>query len=185
MAVPDNLKKGTLLRFRGEVFYVYDYYEAKAAQRKVVLHVKLKNVRTHQTIEVASDMLGKIETVEHSNRIMQYLYASGKELVFMDQRTFDQVSMDADQLKNELPFLAPERDYRIFFLGQQPVMLDLPPVVALKVADTAPPQRGVGQSNVLKDAKLESGLTVKVPLFIKTGDVVRVDVATREYVGKE
>jgi elongation factor P len=173
------------LRYRGDVFYVYDYYEAKTAQRKGVLHVRLKNVRTQQTLEVAADMLGKIESVDYGHRPMQYLYARGQEHVFMDQQTFDQVSLTADQIKNELPFLVPEKDYKVFFLGEQPVMLELPPVVTLKVTDTAPPQHSVGQSNVLKDAKVESGLTVKVPLFIKSGDVVRVDIATREYLGKE
>jgi elongation factor P len=185
MALPEHLRKFMLIRHKGEVYYVLDYYESKAAQQKAVVHVKLKNVRTGHVSEIAADALGKIEEARSSHRLMQYLYARGKEHVFMDEKTFDQISLQAEMMQNELPFLVPEKEYRVLFLDERPVMLELPPTVSLKVTETAPPQRSVGGSSVYKDAKLETGVTVKVPLFIKVGDVIRVGWANREYLGKE
>lgn len=185
MALPENLRKGMLLRHKGDVYLVLDYYEAKTAQQKGVVHVKMRNVRTGHVTEVSADALGKIDEVHGEHRLMQYLYAQGKEHVFMDQKTYDQVAFHEDMIKNELPFLMPEREYRVLVLDEKPVMLELPSTINLKVIETAPPQRSVGSTSVYKEAKLETGLVVKVPLFIKNGDVLRISTATREYLGKE
>jgi len=185
MAVPENLRKGMLIRHKGEMYYVLDYYETKAAQQKGAVHVKVRNLRSNHVSEIAADVLGRIEEAHTDHRPMQYLYAQGKEHVFMDLKTYDQITLSGDMIKNELPFLVPEKEYRVFFLDDNPVMLELQPTASLKVLETAPPQRSVGGSSVYKDAKVESAITVKVPLFIKIGDVIRVSVATREYLGKE
>ena len=185
MALPENLRRDMLIRHKGEVFYVLDYYETKAAQQKGAVHVKVKNTRSGHVSEIAADALGKIEEAHSQHRPMQYLYAQGKDHVFMDLKTYEQITLSGDLIKNELPFLVPEKEYRLLFLDEKPVLLELPPTVGLKVVETAPPQRGVGQSSVLKEAKLESGITVKAPLFVKIGDVIRVSIATREYLGKE
>jgi len=186
MALPENLRKGMLIRHKGEVYYVLDYYETKAAQQKGAVHVKVKNTRSGHVSEIAADALGKIEEAHTTHRPMQYLYAHGQEHVFMDLKTYDQLTLSGDMVKNELPFLVPEREYRLSCLDEKPIMLELPPAVALKVVETAPPARQVGGgANVYKDAKLETGLIIKVPQFVKIGDPIRISVATREYLGKE
>ena len=185
MALPENLRKGMLIRHKGEVYYVLDYYETKAAQQKGAVHVKVKNIRSQHVSEIATDALGKIEEAHTDHRPVQYLYAQGKEHVFMDLKTYDQLSLSEEFIRNERPFLVQEKEYHVLFMDGKAIMVELPPAVALKVVETAPPAHQVGGAKVYKDAKLETGLIIKVPQFIKIGDLLRISVATREYLGKE
>ena len=116
---------------------------------------------------------------------MQYLYASGKDRVFMDTESFEQYTLPTDAVGRDADFLAEGESYRVLAIEGQPVMVQLSPVVVLEVTDTAPSEHGGGGSNVLKEAKLASGIIIHVPLFIKNGDKIRVKTDTREYRGKE
>lgn len=104
----------------------------------------------------------------------------------MDSESFEQYELTDAQLHGCQPFLKEGESYRALFADQQPLSLELPDAVTLRVANTAPPTHAVGQSsNVMKEAELENGLEIRVPLFIKTGDVVRVSTADKSYLGKE
>jgi elongation factor P len=185
MSLMDQLHKGMVIRHDGQLFTVLDYQLAQTGKQKPTVHIKLRNIKGGHPTDRTLDQLGKIEEVESEVRQMQYLYAAGKDRVFMDTESFDQVSLDEDVLHGGLDFLVEEQTYRFLTAEGQVVGLQLPDVVVLEVVDTAPVEHAGGMSNVHKEAKLASGLVVHVPLFIKNGDKIRVNTETRQYLGKE
>ncbi len=185
MSLTDNLHKGMVIRHEGQLFTVLDYRTARKGKQKPTVHVKLRSVSSGHTGERTLHELGKIEDVPTAVRQMQHLYTVGNESVFMDTETFEQYTLDADLLGGSVSFLVEEETYRIQMIEGQPIALQLPLIVVLEVVDTAPVEHAGGNSNVYKDAKLKSGIFVQVPLFIKTGDRIRLKTDNREYQGKE
>ena len=149
------------------------------------MHVKVRHLKSGHTSERSLDELGNLEEVPAETRNMQYLYASNDGHVFMDTESFEQYTLPREVLGDAVPFLVEEETYRFLAIDGQPVSAQLPTHVVLTIANTAPPEHGGGGSSVLKEARLASGLVIHVPLFIRTGDKVRVKTDTREYLGKE
>ena len=185
MSLTDDLHKGMVIRHDGELYTVLDFRVAQTGKQKPTVHVKLCSVKTGHTGERTRDELGKLEEVPTEVRQMQYLYASGQERVFMDTETFEQYPLVEEMLGDAVPFLVEEETYRIQMIEDQPIALQLPQVVVLEVVDTAPVEHAGGSTNVYKEAKVNSGIVIHVPLFIKNGDRIRVKTGNREYQGKE
>ncbi len=185
MSLTHDLRKGMVIRHEDQLFTVLDYRTARRGKQKPTVHVKLRSVSTGHTGERTLNELGKLEDVPTEIRQMQFLYAVGIESVFMDIETFEQYTLDAELLGTSVNFLVEEEAYRVQMIEGQPIALQLPPVIVLEVVDTAPVEHAGGSTNVFKDAKLKSGIFVQVPLFIKTGDKIRLTTDTREYHGKE
>jgi elongation factor P len=184
MSIP--VKRGMLIRHQNHVYAVADIQERHTGKMKPTVHVTLRDVRDGRQVERTLDELGAVQEVAHAIRPMQYLYAKGEQFVFMDSETFEESGLSAAQLLGGQPFLNEGDEYRVMFVDGQPMMLMLPEGVVLKVASTAAPSHGVGASgSVLKEATLGNGLTIRVPLFIKIGDAIRVDTRTKTYMGKE
>jgi elongation factor P len=185
MSLTEDLHKGMVIRHEGQIFTVLDFKVAQTGKQRPTVHIKLRSVTGGHTTERTLDQLGKIEEVPADVRQMQYLYSSGKERVFMDTESFEQYPLGDDLLGDSVPFLVEEETYRFLLIEGQPVAIQLPSVVVLEVVDTAPVEHAGGSTNVQKDAKLNSGITIRVPLFIKNGDKIKVKTENREYVGKE
>ncbi len=187
MAIPKNLKKGAVIRFEGQPYLVIDYWEAKTAQRRATLHVKLRDFQKGKVFERTLDDKAEVDLVDSNVRIMQFLYSDRASFTFMDSQSFDQIVLPREQLEEIEPFLEPEHEYRVLFLENQPLNVELPPAVVLEVTETATPSKGTGTigGNVYKEAVLKTGVKVMVPLFIKQGDLIRINTASREYLGKE
>jgi len=184
MNVP--VRRGMLIRHRGRLYFVADFNERHSGKQKPTVHVQLRDARDAHQVERTLDDLLPIEEVEHSVRNMQYLYPRGRSFVFMDSQTFEEHELGEAQLHGGEPFLTEGAEYRVMLAEGRPVSLDLPEIVNLHVKLTAPPERSVGTAaNVLKEATLENGLVIRVPLFIKAGDLIRVDTRSRSYAGKE
>ena len=184
-SVNRDLHKGMVIRHEGELYSILDFNVAQTGKQKATVHVKLKAIKTGHTGERTLDQLGKIEEVPTEIRSMQYLYASGQERVFMDTELYEQYPLNKDMLGECVPFLVEEETYRILMIEGNPVSIQLPPIVILEVVDTAPVEHAGGTTNVHKEAKVNSGIVVQVPLFIKNGDKIRVKTENREYQGKE
>lgn len=177
-------RKGTILRHEGHLYVVADSRVAQSGKQKPTVHVKLRALDGH-SFERTLDQLGTFAPVPSEVREMQYLYASGAERVFMDTVTFDQHNIPDSRLGDAVQYLAEEQLYRFLCVDGQPISLQLPAIMVLEVADTAPPEHAGGGSSVFKEARLNTGRVVKVPLFIKKGDKLRVKTDTGEYQGKE
>lgn len=150
------------------------------------MHVKLRDLKDGRHVERGLDELLPIQEVQHSHKTMQYTYARGPVFIFMDTETFDEYELSLHQLHGFEPFLTEGQEFKVMFADGQLVHVETPENIALHIQSTAAPEHAVGQSgSVLKEAVLENGLTIKVPLFIKNGDLVKVHTRDRTYAGKE
>lgn len=180
------LKKGMFIRHQDHVFLVSEFHERHTGRQKPTVHVALRDIRDGHPVDRTLDDLLPIVEVDHALRPTQYLYARGDARVFMDAESFEEYELTDAQLHGCQPFLNEGAEYRAMFVEGRLVSLQIPEIVPLKVNMTADPSHSVGASaNITKEATLENGLEVRVPLFIKTGDLIRVDTRTRTYAGKE
>src|SRR2546422_1025861 len=169
MAIPQNLKKGVILRIEGQPYVVLDYWEARTGQRRPVLHAKLRDVLKGKVVERTLDDKSDADVVDSSNRVLQYLYSDQASCHFMDVRTYDQIAVPKEVIGDAQFFLIEETEYRVLFLDGQPVQVEIPPAIVLEVLDT-PPSSGTASGNTYKKAKLRGDLEVSLPRFIKTAD---------------
>lgn len=149
-----------------------------------VMRAKMKNVKTGFSQEYTFKSTENIEEVEVSTRELQYLYADDTEVVFMDQRSFEQVSVDRELVADSIDLLTSDSSVYVVFYDEKAIGVHLPPKVTLKIvySEEATAGNTVGQAR--KKAELETGLHVLVPLFVKNGDSIIVDTATKEYVSR-
>lgn len=185
MSLTDELHKGMVIRHEATLYSIVDFNTAQTGKQRPTVHVKLRSLRDGHTSERTLDQLGRIEEVPAELREMQFLYASGEQRVFMDTQSFEQYELAEDVLGKSIAFLVEEEKYKFLTIEGRPVSLQLPDALVMEVADTAAVQHAGGSSTVHKEATLTSGMVVQVPLFIKTGDRVRIRTDTRQYLGKE
>lgn len=179
------LQRGMFLRHRGHIYQVVDFNERHTGKQRPTVHVALRDALDGHPVDRTLDQIEPIVGVDHANRQMQYLYAKGNAFVFMDCETFEEQELTGAQLGGRGEFLSEGTEYRVTHLEDRPIAVQVEDIVSLKVANTAPPGHSVGAaSNVTKEATLENGLEVRVPLFIKVGDLIKVDTRTKAYAGK-
>ena len=179
------LKRGMLLRHQGHLYTVMEFNERRTGKQRPTVHVLLRDVRDGHPVDRSLDQLEPLDEVPSSHRELQYLYPTSEAWVFMDLENYEQYELKDEHLHGCQPFLKEGEKYRALFAGELPILLDMPDSVALKVRSTAPPTHGGAQSSVLKEASLENGLEIRVPLFIKDEDMIRVSTRDRSYLGKE
>jgi elongation factor P len=180
------VKKGMLLKHHSRFYFVEDVKEHHSGKQKPTFHIALRDAQDGRHIERSVDELLPLEEVTSRYRNVQYLYAKGDHRVFMDGETFEELEFPTAQLHGCEPFLRDGDQYRVLYAGDTPLSLEMPDVVPLKVTNTAAPSHGTGgATSITKEAVLENGLEVRVPLFVKIGDTLRIDTRTRTYVGKD
>ncbi len=180
------LRRGMLIRHQDHVYEVTDLSERHSGKMKPTWHVALRDVRDGHPVDRSLEELLPVEEVPYSYRRMQYLYPRGATRVFMDSETFEELELNEAQLGGRSAFLVEGQEYRLTFIDGRPASLEVPDSVPMKVTFTAPPAHSIGGgSSVTKEATLENGLEIRVPLFIKTGDVIRVDTRNKTYAGKD
>lgn len=185
MVAARDLKKGFIVTLDGAHWFVEDYYSQKTAQRRPVLHVKLRNMKTGHIIERSFDEADRLDQPDLQSRPHQYLYRDKSGYLFMDSETFDQVTIPAEMIGNRKWLLKEGAEFVIRFIDGEPVEVAFPPSFVDEVVETAEPSSAGHSSNVLKDATLACGLVVKVPLFIKIGERVCIDSETHKYLRRE
>ena len=182
MAITTNdLKNGYVLDIDGDLVSVVQFQHVKPGKGGAFVRTKLKNLVTGSVVDKTFRAGEKIERVTTESRTMQYLYSDGEDLVLMDNQTYEQISVPAANVEN-VDLLAPNTDVQVLFVRESPLRIELPNFVELEVTATDPGVRGDTVSNVFKPAELETGASVQVPLFVETGDRLRVDTRSREYV---
>lgn len=181
MYQPTDLKKGVVCQIDGKPYRVIDYGQKVMGRGGSIVNVKLKNLIDGSVIPKTFKGQDKIETAEVSNKTVQYLYSDGDTYYFMDPETFEQFELSSDTVDEAKSYLKEGDCLTLQFFGERIINVDLPKNLFLEVTYTEDVVKGDTTSSVLKDATLETGLTVKVPSFIKTGDVISVDTSTGEY----
>jgi elongation factor P len=184
MLSTSDFRKGLRLQIDGDLYSVVDFQHARTAQRRANVWTKLKNIRTGQVIERTFSAGESFAQPDFRETKMQYLYCDGDDYYFMDSKTFDQVALPKDSLGTSVEYLKEQDEYKILFFEGTPISVDLPPAVELKVTESEPAVKGDSVSNLTKNAVVETGLNVKVPLFIKEGDIIKIDTQTGAYLGR-
>jgi len=183
-----SLKTGTTFEEDSQPFRVLKYSHVKMGRGNATIRVRVQNIKTGNLIEKTYHSGGTVEAITTQRRTLQYLYKEADAFVFMDQKTFEQVSIDKTVVGEHEIFLREGENADILFWDQPqedqsiPLGLDLPPKMTFTVLETPPGVKGNSATNLFKPAKLDNGMQVKVPLFIKVGEKVRVDTRTGEYV---
>ena len=181
MYQPTDLKKGTVVQLDGKPYRVVEYGQKVMGRGGSIVNVKLKNLITGAVIPKTFKGQDKIETAEVSNQTVQYLYSDGTTYYFMNPESFEQFELPADLIDEASGFLKEGENLTLQFFGDRVINVELPKNIYLEVTYTEDVVKGDTTSSVLKDATLETGVTVKVPAFIKVGDIISVDTSTGEY----
>lgn len=184
MITASQLRNGMAIRYEGETYKVLlaDYHPGQGKMGGVA-HVRLKNLSTGTTWETSLRGDLKVEDLALEKKAMDFLYSDSGILTFMDPDTCEQAEVPEKVLGDAARFLLPEMRVAVEFLGDQPVGVEMPGFVEVTVTDTAPPVHAQNDST-WKTARLENGVEVMVPQFIKTGDRIRVDLNTLKYMDR-
>ena len=181
MYQPTDLKKGVIVQLDGKPYRVVDYNQKVMGRGGSIVNGRLKNLIDGSVLPKTFKGQDKIEPAEVSTQSVQYLYNDGDTFYFMDPTSFEQFELAADLVDSAKDYLKEGDNLGLQFFDGKVINVELPKNLHLQVTYTEDVVKGDTTSSVLKDATLETGLVVKVPAFIKTGDVISVDTASGEY----
>jgi elongation factor P len=184
MVIASDLRPGVVIRFEGQVYKVLEV-ESKSGAAKMagVVKASLSNLHSGRMLDQHFRPQERLEDLELERHNMEFLYSGDDGVTFMNPVTFEQLEIAREMIGPAEKFLTPEIEIPVEFFDGKPVSVVLPQIVEAKVETTAPPIHAQ-QDNAFKEATLENGLEIKVPLFIGPGETVRVEVRTGKYVDR-
>lgn len=182
MISTNDFKTGVTIEVEGEVYQVVDFQHVKPGKGSAFVRSRLKNVKTGHVIERTFRAGEKLPRAHIDYREMQYLYSSDDDYYFMDTATYEQMTLNKEKLGDAVKYLKENMILGILMYEGAPIGVELPNFVDLKVVETDPGVRGDTAQGGSKPARLETGAVVQVPLFINTGDLIRVDTRTEQYL---
>lgn len=176
-----DLKKGTIFQYEGVPYRVVEYGQKVMGRGGSIVNVRIKSLLDGKVLEKTFKGNEQLDSADVGNQAVQYLYNDGATFYFMNEETFEQFEVSADLVGDGAGFLKEGDKVSLQFFDGRPISVDLPKNVPLRVTYTENVVKGDTTSNVLKDATLETGISVRVPAFVKTGDLISVDTATGAY----
>lgn len=179
-----ELRPGMTVEIGKDIFTVLEYNHIKMARGGAVIRVKFKNIRNGSTIEKTFKSGEKINRAHIERRQMQFLYSDQEAAHFMDQEDYNQIQIDLKTMGDAIKYIKDGDVVQVTFYQDEALGVVLPASMALKITETPPNIKGNTVSGGSKEATLENGLVVKVPLFLNIGDVVKVDTRTSKYIGR-
>ncbi|GMK37982.1 elongation factor P [Paenibacillus sp. CCS19] len=180
----NDFKTGLTVEVEGDIFTVLEFQHVKPGKGAAFVRSKLKNLRNGNTVERTFRAGETIGRAQIENREVQYLYNSGTEYTFMDNQTYDQFNLDKKQLEWEINFLKENMNVNIASYQEEIIGITMPTSVELKVIETEPGVKGNTATNATKAAKVETGHSVQVPMFINEGDVLLIDTRDGKYISR-
>ncbi len=183
MGTLNDIKKGLVVTINGEPYLVLEAKFLRMQQRKPVMQTKLKNLITGKVLENNFKPGDRIAEADIGKRKVNYLYRDSQGYHFMDNESYEQFSITAETISGQGQFLKEGLTVDAVYFNNQPISIQLPPKVELKVASAPPGVRGdTAQGKATKTITLETGTTINAPLFVKEGDIIRLNTETGEYV---
>lgn len=179
-----RLRKGNLVVHEGQLCRLLEVQHVTPGNLRGFVRAKMRNLRSQSLIDHRFRSEDVVERATLDEREMQYLYNDGSDYYFMDTSSYEQIHLSAESLGDAVNYLLAESLIRVEFYESQPVGVEVPPTVDLKVTDTVPGIKGATASAQVKPATLETGLVVSVPAFVNSGDVIRVNTETGEYLSR-
>ncbi|MEW9548662.1 elongation factor P [Nonomuraea sp. NPDC050783] len=185
MATTNDLKNGMVLRLEGgDLWSVVEFQHVKPGKGGAFVRTKLKNVLSGKVVDKTFNAGVKVDVANVDKREMQYSYRDGDDFVFMDTETYDMVNVPAATVGTAANYMLENTTATVAFNEGAALYVDLPAAAELTIAETEPGLQGDRSTGGTKPAKLETGAEIKVPLFITTGEKVKVDTRTGEYLGR-
>jgi elongation factor P len=182
MYATSDFKKGLKIELDGAPYVIVDFQHVKPGKGGAFVRTKLKNLLSGKVLDQTFRSGERVKRPDLLEREMQYLYREGDRFCMMDNETYEQFMLTAEQVGEALLYLTENLDVKVLFFNQQPVALEVPTFVELAVTQAEPGLRGDTATGGTKPATLESGVTIQVPLFINEGDRVKVDTRTGSYI---
>ncbi len=182
MATTKDLSRGMFLRHNGQLCQVIEYQHTMPGKGGAYYQVKMKNAITGKSMDHRFRSGESIEPVRVEQKEMQYLYQEGENLVIMDMESFEQYSLPSALLGEQMKFIKEEMMVTVYLDNENPIMAEAPNFVVLEITYSEPGIKGDTANNPLKPATLETGAIVNVPLFVDTGEKIRIDTRTGDYV---
>ena len=179
-----QLRPGMAIRYEGQIYKVLtSEYHSGQGQMGGVAHVNLRNLSTGALWKHSFRADLKLEDIATEKRLMTFLYSDQEQSYFMNPVSFEQVEIPNSSLGQQIQLLEPDMQLSVEFVEDRPVNILFPDIIEVGIAETAPPAHGQ-QDNTWKTARLRNGITITVPQFVKTGDLIRLDVASLKYVDR-
>ena len=180
----NQFKNGMHVEIDGDVWRIVEFQHVKPGKGGAFVRTKVKNLGSGAVVDRTFRAGEKFTRVHTEVKNVQYLYDSGDDVVFMDEETFEQFPLPRTSVADALEFLQPSSSVQMLTVDGRPGGIQLPSAVELTVVETEPGVRGDTVSNVTKPATLETGAVVQVPLFVNTGERIRVDTRERRYIAR-
>jgi len=184
MATTNDLKNGLVLNLDGELWAVVEFQHVKPGKGGAFVRTTLKNVLSGKVVDRTFNAGTKVDTATVDKRAMQYLYNDGDDYIFMDLSSFEQLHVPAGTVGDNASYLLPEAEVTIATHENAPLYIELPTSVVLEITYTEPGLQGDRSTGGNKPATVETGATVSVPLFISTGEKIKVDTRDGRYLGR-
>ena len=184
MATTNDLKNGMTLNLDGQLWNVVDFQHVKPGKGGAFVRTKLKNILSGKVVDRTFNAGVKVDVATVDRREMQYLYREGEDFVFMDTEDYDQPRVSAATVGGAANYLLEDQTVTVAFNDGNPLYVELPAAVELTVSQTDPGVQGDRSTGGTKPATLQTGVQIQVPLFITTGEKIKVDTRTGEYLGR-
>ena len=184
MATTNDLKNGMVLNLEGQLWQVVEFQHVKPGKGPAFVRTKIKNVLSGKTVDKTFNAGLKVETATVDRRDMQYLYKDGDDYVFMDTKSYEQTYVPAATVGDTATFMLENQDVIVAFHDETVLFVELPAAVVLTVSHTEPGLQGDRSSAGTKPATVETGAEIQVPLFLNTGDKVKVDTRSGSYISR-
>lgn len=178
----NRFHKGLKIEFEGEIWEIIEYRHSKVAQRSAVMKTKMRNMATGAVQEKNFRSGDTFNVPDMERKNMQFLYKDDVGFNFMDLESYEQYTLSPDQVGEAAQFLKEQQEVNVLYFNDEPSGVELPTAVEIEVTETDPGVKGDTVTGGTKPAKLESGATIQVPLFIDTGDTIKVDTRTGDYL---
>ncbi len=180
-----DFRKGLKIEVDGTPYEIVEFQHFKPGKGGAMVRTKLRNFLTGRMQDITFRSGEKVGRPDLEVRELQYLYREGTDLVFMDLTSYEQLHIAEDSTGGKSGYLKESQVVQVLMYQGKPLDIELPPSMVLQVTDTEPGVKGDTVSNVTKPATLETGLVIQVPIFVNTGDKVKVDTRSNEYLGRE
>lgn len=180
----NDFKTGMTIRFEGNLYTIIEFQHVKPGKGAAFVRTKMKDLRSGSTIEHTFNSATKVELARIEKKPMQFLYKSGEDYVFMNMNDYSQVEISSTKLGSDIKFLKENLDVDIVFFEGEMLGLNLPDKIEMEVVKTEPGVKGNTTSTATKDATLETGLEIRIPLFINEGEKVIISTKDGKYVSR-
>ncbi len=179
-----DLRKGLIIKIDGELYSVSSYNHVTPGKGRAHMQVSIKSLKQGNVTQKRFRPSDKVEDVYVDHRDMEYLYQEGNNYCFMDTENYEQVFLSKEVLGDAMSYIAPNSKVSVSLHNNNAIEIELPSSVTLKITETDPGTKGDTVTNVFKPATLETGYVIKVPLFVNTGEIVKIDTRTGEFMSR-